>query len=464
MTGTRAVAAIEPELTWTGERFERGVRVEVDDAGRIAAVTRADERDGAAGGVGDPAAGHPATADAAADPATGEPLRPDRLPRRALLPGFVNAHSHAFQRGLRGRGERFPVGAGSFWTWRQAMYELVEGLGPKAVERLSLQAFLEMRAAGITTVGEFHYLHHADGAAADWALDEAVLAAAREAGIRIVLLQVFYRWGGPGKELEGAQRRFRSPSVEAYLRQLDRLAAALDPARESLGIVAHSLRAATPDEVAELWAEAEQRDLPFHMHLEEQRQEIAEIASAYDRRPMELLLERLDLSERFTGVHCTHTAPEDMAAFGAAGGSVCICPTTEANLGDGTPDLPGILASGAGLCLGTDSNARISMLEEARWLELAQRLAREQRGIALDGFGRVAPTLLQAATTGGAKALALDTGTIRPGAHADFCLIDLAHPELEGCQEDTLLESIFLGASDRIITGTAVAGRWQMNE
>ena len=425
----------EAELTWTGERFEGGVRVAVDKEGRIASVGAAVPSEPAA----------------------------ERLSGRALLPGFVDAHSHAFQRGLRGRGERFPGGAGSFWSWREAMYELVGELDPERFRSLCLRAFREMRSAGITTVGEFHYLHHAADVA-DYGLDEVLLEAAAEAGIRLALLQTYYRWSAPGRPLEGAQRRFRSDSVAAFLAQVDRLAGLLDPRIQSLGVVAHSLRAASPDEVAELWAEAERRDLPFHMHVEEQVREIVECAAAYGRRPMELLLERLPLSERFTAVHCTHTDRRDLERFAAAGATACLCPTTEANLGDGVPELPALLAAGGAVCLGTDSNGRISMLEEARWLELAQRLARERRGVARDAGGRVATTLLEAATRNGARALGVDAGEIRPGAWADLVAIDLTHPELEGWTEDTLLESIFLGAGDRVIAGTCVGGVWVWGE
>ena len=199
------------------------------------------------------------------------------------------------------------------------MYGLVDSLDPESFRALSLRAFLEMRRAGITTVGEFHYLHHASAEAADFRLDEALLDAAAEAGIRLVLLQAYYAAGGPGRPVEGAQRRFRSPSLDAYWRQMDRLAGLLDPELQSLGVVAHSLRAATPDETAALHAEAARRDLPFHLHLEEQVREIEECLEAYGARPMELLLDRIEVTPRVTAVHCTHTAPEDMARFLRAG-------------------------------------------------------------------------------------------------------------------------------------------------
>lgn len=428
-------SAIEAELTWTGERFERGVRVAVGAGGRIEAVER--------GGTADP----------------GAPVL--RLPGRALLPGFVSAHSHAFQRGLRGLGERFPAGAGSFWSWREAMYGLVGSLDRERLFELSLAAFEEMRAAGITAVGEFHYLHHGDPEAADWAFDRVVLDAARAAGIRIVLLQTCYSAGGFGRPLEPAQRRFRAPSLAAYWEQLDRLAEALDPATQSLGAAAHSLRAVPLADVAALHAEARRRGLVFHLHLEEQRREIEECLAAHGARPMALLLRELEVGPETTAVHCTHSDPGELERFAAAGGNVCICPLTEANLGDGIPPLAAAPAAADRLCLGTDSNARIAMIEEMRWLEYGQRLAGEKRGALAGPDGRLAPHLLAAATLGGARSLGLPAGAIAPGLWADFAAIDLGHPALAGVSDDTLAEALVTGCDNGAVAATCVGGRWR---
>jgi formimidoylglutamate deiminase len=460
-----SVRRLAAELTWTGERFAAGVVVTVDGDGRIAAV-----EEGATGDAS-PAAHRAAPA--------GEV---ERLPRRALLPGFVNAHSHAFQRGLRGCGERFPAGAGSFWSWREEMYALVGALDRERLFDLSLAAFREMRAAGITAVGEFHYLHHEDADAADFAFDEVVLAAAAAVPIRLVLLETYYaaggfgnagfgNAGGVGRPLEGAQRRFATDSPTAYWRQMDRLAGRLAAdGSQTLGAVAHSLRAVPPGDVAALHAEARRRGLVFHLHLEEQRREIEECVAAHGRRPIELLL-ALDPGPETTAVHCTHSDPADLARFTAAGGNVCVCPLTEANLGDGIPPLAALLAARPGalrnLCLGTDSNARISMVEEARWLEYGQRLAGERRGVLAGAGGAVAPSLLVAATAGGARALGLPAGEIAPGRWADLLLLDLDHPSLAGAGPDTdsdaphtLLDAFLFGAGDGAIAATAVAGRW----
>lgn len=421
---------LEADLTWTGQGFEPGVQLAIGDDGRIEALG---------------------------------PLRlaPTlRLTRTALLPGFVNAHSHAFQRALRGRGERFPEGAGNFWSWRDAMYTVADSLDHETAYAVYLQAFREMRDAGITTCGEFHYLHHA-GEGPDYEYDALVLEAARSAGIRLVLLNAFYTTGGIGRPLQGAQRRFESKDAATYWAQMDRLDALCAPRLQSLGVVAHSIRAAPLDAVVDLHAEAQRRGLRFHMHVEEQRAEIEECMAKYGRRPMELLNQVLRIDGNLIAVHCTHSDPGDMARFLASGGSVCVCPLTEANLGDGLPALDQVHGAGSRLSLGTDSNARIAFLEEMRWLEYGQRLRREQRGALRDPGGGVATALLEAATSGGALALGVKAGRLEPGYWADLVAIDLDVPALTAVDPEHLLEGLVFGVGNEVVSATAVAGRWR---
>ena len=424
-----APLVIEAELAWTGQRFERAVQVVVGSDGRIESVAK----------------GRSATS---------------RHPHAALLPGFVNVHSHAFQRGLRGSGERFPAGQGDFWSWREAMYALVERLDEPELFRMSVQAFQEMRDAGVTTVGEFHYLHHAT-AGTDYEFDSVVLEAAAAAGIRIVLLNTYYATGGIGQSLGPAQRRFRSTGVDAYWRQMERLEPLLDCRTQTLGAVAHSIRAARVEDIAAIHVEAKRRGLPFHMHVEEQRREVEDCVALYGRTPMRLLTDILDIEDNLTAVHCTHTEPEDMRRFLAAGGRVCVNPLTEGNLGDGIPMLEPSPALVGRLSLGTDSNARISLIEEMRWLEYGQRLRTEKRGALRNELGEVAPTALDAATVGGARALGLPAGTITPGHWADLAVIDLDHPSLAGCDPKHLAESILCGADNGVVLGTYVGGSWR---
>lgn len=425
-----APGVIEADLTWTGSRFERAVRIAVDANGRIEAVGALDR----------------------------EPT--ERLSRRALVPGLVDAHSHAFQRGLRGRGESLVAEAGSFWTWREAMYGLVESLDRATFRDLCVRAFAEMRDAGITTVGEFHYLHHAPGSD-DGSFDALVLDAAAEVGIRLVLLQSYYETGGIGRPLAPAQRRFAVGSTTEYWDRFDRLAERLDSATQTLGVAPHSIRAVSLDDVTALHAEAHRRRLPLHMHVEEQRGEIDECVAAYGEPPMALLLRALPSMEGVVAIHCTHTHPGDLEAYVEAGGSVCICPLTEANLGDGVPDLTAIAGFSDGLCLGTDSNARIAMTEEMRWLEYGQRLKHEKRGVVADEEGRVGHALLSIATRGGALALGVETGAIAPGRWADLTALDLDAPGLAGCDESTLLDAWVFGSGNQTIAATCVGGRWR---
>jgi formimidoylglutamate deiminase len=434
-------AVIAAELTWTDRGFAHGLALWIDEDGRIARVGPAAEalQNGASRGEQ-------------------PPLEVLRLDGVALLPGFVDAHSHAFQRGLRGQGERFPAGAGSFWTWREAMYALVDTVSPERLFDLSLAAFRECRRAGITCVGEFHYLHHPGGA--EFEGDEAVLAAAAEAGIRIVLLEAYYKTGGIGGELQGAQRRFETKTLAAYWDQLEHLAGRLRDGLQTLGVVGHSIRAVPLAELRGLIAESRRQRLPFHIHVEEQQQEIAESRAVYGKRPLELLLEQPGGLDGVTAVHCTHSRPDQLRRFVQLGGRVCVCPLTEANLGDGIPPLAAVPESHRRLCLGTDSNARISMLEEMRWLEYGQRLKGESRGVLADERGLVAPGLLTAATAGGAAALAVDTGRIAAGAWADLVAVDLTTPMLAMAGPEGTLEALLFGGDEALVLATCVAGRW----
>lgn len=421
---------IEADLAWTGARFERGIRIAVNGDG---VIERTGELDS-------------------------EPTL--RLRHRALLPGFVNIHSHAFQRGLRGLGETFPPGGtGSFWTWREAMYDLVERLDEPLLYDLSHLAFTEMLRAGITTVGEFHYAHHS-ASAADFALDAVVLRAAQDAGIRMVLLETCYETGGIGQPLQGAQRRFETTSPDEFWGQVDRLKTAAASAGHSVGVAAHSIRAVPLPRLIELHEEACRRGLVFHMHVEEQPLEIEQCLEAYHKTPMALIIDSLAVNPLFTAIHCTHAAASDMNEFLIAGGNVGICPLTEANLGDGLANVPQILREGGRICLGTDSNARLSFTEEMRMLEYGQRLRHQRRGICTDDAGRNGAVLLEAATINGARSLGIRAGRLAANHLADFVAIDLEAPILDGWADDTLLESLVFGSGNEAIAAVCVGGRW----
>ena len=415
------------EWTWLDGEFRRNVKIAINEDGRFGPIDRA---------------------------ATTSPTHP----RTALLPGFVNAHSHAFQRGLRGQGEQFPADAENFWTWREAMYGLVAGLTAESLLELSRSAFNEMRRAGITTVGEFHYLHHLQ-AEDRFAGDRVVLQAARESGIRIVLLSAHYTHGGFGESLSGGQLQFDTTDASTYWSAFDAAAAACGP-NQSMGVVAHSLRAVPIDDLAELHAEAVRRGHVLHIHVEEQQREIDECVAATGRTPTRLLLEQLDPGPECTSVHATHTSGEDLEAWLARGCGICLCPLTEANLGDGFPDRAGMLHHAGSLAIGSDSNARISMLEELRMLELAHRLHDGSRGAWRDGTGRIDRVLLDMATIGGATSLGIDAGRIAEGALADLVLVDLDSDTLAHVDPEHLGAALLLGSDREAIIDTCVGGVW----
>ncbi|MCG3126775.1 MAG: 8-oxoguanine deaminase [Phycisphaerae bacterium] len=382
-----------------------------------------------------------------------------RLSGRALLPGLVNAHSHAFQVGLRGQAEYYPPEGGDFWSWREEMYRLVERTGGEEFERLCRAAFEEMLSAGITTVGEFHYFHH-DANHRGYAMDERVRRAAAAAGIRLVLLQSYYATGAIGRPLAGGQRHFDSRPLDAFWKQLEALRATLDTRREHIGVAPHSIRAVPPDQLVELRRLAPP-EMPFHIHVEEQTREIEECIAAYGSSPLEFLIRNRVPGAGMTAVHCTHSRPEAMSRFLAEGGRVCVCPLTEGNLGDGIADLDTILArAGGAVCIGTDSNVRIDLLEELRWLEFVQRLRRRRRGATAPPDGRLARQLLRCATENGAAALAVATGALRAGLAADMITVDLSDADRRSAPPDALLNRLIFSGSAADIRDVMVAGRW----
>lgn len=389
--------------------------------------------------------------------AHGQATPDERLHRRALLPGFVNVHSHAFQRGLRGRAEQFAGSGGNFWSWRDEMYALAQRLDAPEFHRLCVAAFEEMIATGITTVGEFHYLHH-DPSCAGFAFDDLLVDAAVQVGIRLVLLQCHYVAGGVGRPLDAGQRRFDTRDPDTFLNALTRLSSRPGPA--AIGLAPHSVRAVPTEQIVRLAADAARRGAVLHMHVEEQPREIDEFRSAHGLSPLEWLNRERLAGPRFTAVHCTFSSPDALEHFMAAGGNVCICPLSEANLGDGIADVPRLAARGDSLCIGTDANTRLDMFEELRWVEYVQRLRFGRRGICVAADGRVAHSLLRFATANGARALGVRAGAIQPGLAADFFTVDLDHPALRGWQPDTLAACLVFGAGAEVVRDVCVGGRW----
>ena len=370
-----------------------------------------------------------------------------RLAGRVLLPGFVNAHSHAFQRALRGHVQH-AEGPDSFWSWRERMYQLATTLDPDGVEAISGLAFEEMLQAGFTTVGEFHYLHHQPDGTPYENPDELahrVLAAAARVGIRVVLLRVAYARAGFGAAPNPRQRRFIDPSPDHALAAVARLQAGGHLA----GLAPHSVRAC-PSEWLRAFAEF---DGVIHAHVDEQPSEVTQSLAEHGRRPLHVFADAGLVDQRFTAVHLTWPDEAELAALGAA--SVCACPTTELDLGDGF--LPLDRLQGAALCIGSDSHAAIDPFAELRAIEWHARATTGRRNVLRHvGADGLAARLIDIGTAGGARALGLDTGRIEVGLPADLVAIDVTGIRY---REARLLPTIVFNGSPSDVTDVWVAGR-----
>ncbi len=396
------------------------------------------------------------------------------LGRRALLPGFVDAHSHAFQRVLRGRVQRRPVArADTFWTWRELMYAVADRVDVDAIEIIAALLYAELLRAGWTTVVEFHYLHgprpwEAPEVDSARAAAGALVRAAHHAGIRLVLLPVAYlRAGFDGAAPRGAQRRFAAPGVQSFLEWVEAIAddiAATGPDRDThAGVAVHSVRAVLPADLSAVAEWARRRGVVLHVHAAEQPAEVRACRDATGLRPVELLERTGVLGAHTTVVHATHLAEAEVDALARTEATVCACPTTEADLGDGIGPMEALVRRGVPLALGTDSHARTDPFEEMRWLEYGQRLATGRRVVlgGVDDGGEVSAGVVpfDAATRGGARSAGLDAGVIEGGALADLVAVDLDAPALAGWSSRALRDAIALGAGAGVVTDVWVGGK-----
>lgn len=376
------------------------------------------------------------------------------LPGQWLLPGFVNAHSHAFQRGLRGHVQH-AAGPDDFWSWRARMYTLANALDPEGVERVSALAFAEMALAGFTSVGEFHYLHHQPGGAPYADPEELawrVLAAAERVGLRITLLRVAYARAGAGRPAEPGQRRFTDAGPERVLAAVERLRAGLRSPLQQVGLAPHSVRA-VPAEWLATFAASEG---VVHAHVAEQPAELAASRAEHGLEPLAVFERAGLLGPRFTAVHLTWPAPEDAERLRRAGATVCACPTTELDLGDGFYRVEAL--EGVPVCIGTDSHALIDPFAELRSLEWHARARLGRRNVLSppDDPDGLATLLLRAGSAAGARALGLDAGELRPGALADLISLDLGDPALVAARP---LPALVFGGSPRAVRNSWVGGR-----
>ena len=242
------------------------------------------------------------------------------------------------------------------------------------------------------------------------------------------------------------------------MRQIEHLAGKLDVRTQSLALACHSIRAADIDDIAYFRNFAVGAGFVFHIHVEEARKEIEECIAAYGINPLRLLLQRIQIDQRVTAIHCTHSNPQDLCEWAARGGRICLCPITEGNLSDGFPDLPAMRHAGVKICIGSDSNIRNAMTEELRWLEFGQRLRREQRGIVVDSSGNCASELLRIGTLNGAESIGINAGAIVSGALADLISIDLTHDPMRGCDESSILDSLIFGSGNGPVDQVWVGG------
>jgi formimidoylglutamate deiminase len=397
-----------------------------------------------------------------------------QLDNRAILPGLINAHSHAFQRVIRGRTEyRTSNDKDSFWTWREMMYSAAARLTPEDIYDASRMAFLEMALSGITTVGEFHYLHHEpDGRPYDDPnlLGKQVVRAANDVGLRIALLRVAYARAGHTTEQNPKQVRFIETNPETYLKNVEQLGSEIEGKPKDgrapmawVGVAPHSVRAVPLDYLKAVIGVAGERRLPVHMHVAEQPAEVGACIEEYGRSPVALLATEGLLSERFTAVHAIHVTPKAVRMLADAGAMVCACPTTERNLGDGIVPVDQYFKHGVRVALGSDSHVQIDLLEDARELEYHLRLQKMER-MALgsendEGRSALAARLFKCATVDGAQSISASGGTLDAGSPADFFTVDLNDPSIAGAAPDDLLASVVFSLSRTAIKDVVVGGK-----
>ena len=376
------------------------------------------------------------------------------------IPALSNAHSHAFHRALRGRTH---TEQGTFWTWRNLMYRVAANLDPDNYYRLARATFAEMALGGIGVVGDFHYVHHqpcGSPYADPNAMGIAVANAAKDAGIRLTLLDTLYLHGGLDPAASGGyvpiapeQARFSDRDVSKWAKRVDDLAGTVSNPTCKVGAAVHSVRAVDPGSIATAAAWARQNGAPLHVHASEQPAENQQCLAVHQCTPIELFARSAGLGPEVTLIHATHTSDQDVSLMGGAGANCCLCPTTERDLADGVGPAAVLADAGIELCLGSDSNAVVDLFEETRAVELDQRTTTLKRGI----FGPDA--LATMATANGYRALGWsEGGTMQPGSLADFATVSLDSVRLAGTGADNALASVIYAASSADVRHLVVGG------
>jgi formimidoylglutamate deiminase len=386
---------------------------------------------------------------------------------RWVLPGMPNLHSHAFQRAMAGLAERRGKSDDSFWTWRETMYAFAATIGPDELQAIAAQLYVEMLKSGYTQVCEFHYLHHQpDGTpyAQPEAMSLALIDAAREAGIALTLLPVLYMSGGfDGRPLTPRQRRF-GHDVSSYLRLLESLRAH-ESEKLRVGIALHSLRAVPEEALRLVLASDAAKACPIHIHIAEQIGEVQDCLATRGARPVEWLFDHAPVDARWTLVHATHLSEQETAQIARSGAVAGLCPTTEANLGDGLFPLADFIDANGTLGIGSDSHISVSPVEELRWLEYGQRLSTRHRNIAARHQGdSVGETLWRAALRGGATASGLPIGELRANARADLLVLDDRAPLLAARDERSVIDSFLFAGNTPLVRNVMAGGEWVVRD
>ncbi len=389
-----------------------------------------------------------------------------RLINGAAIPGMPNVHSHAFQRSMAGLAERRGSHDDSFWTWRETMYELAGRMSPECLNAVAAQCYADMLKAGYTAVCEFHYLHNRpDGTAyaERGAMCQALLDAATTAGIGLTLLPTLYQTADFGGAPPTPRQRQFVLATDQYLDLVDDLSRAQSPQVE-VGVALHSLRAVPPDALRTVLT-----SLPasktIHIHIAEQEREVAAAQQHLHARPIEWLIEHARVDRRWCLVHATHATSAELTAVAATGAVVGLCPTTEANLGDGQFPLPQWLAAGGTFAIGSDSNISLSPIEELRWLEYQARLTSKHRNVlAAHSEGSTGAMLWRHACSAGTRATGRNIGALEAGRRADIVVLDTSGTLFVGRDADELIDTFVFAGTGHEVRDVMVAGRWLVQE
>lgn len=428
------------EHAWLPEGWRRDVVIEVDGQGNIVAVT-------------------PGNTEAVATSVKG-----------AAIPGMPNIHSHAFQRAMAGLAEHRASSSDSFWTWRETMYELARHMTPEALGAVAAQLYVEMLKSGYTAVCEFHYVHHRpDGQryAEPDIMSQALIEAADATGIGMTLLPTLYLTSDfGGQPPTQRQRQFVTPTDE-FLAMVDRLRAGVRASQQiDVGIAFHSLRAVPPHDLHRVVEGLAQRERGvIHIHVAEQEREVQASLRVLGQRPVEWLLANAPVDDRWCLVHATHVTGAEVAAMARCGAVVGLCPTTEANLGDGMFPLGDFLAANGNVAIGSDSHISVSPREELRWVEYQARLVQRERNIYADPVsGSVGSRLWRAACDGGAKATGRPIGALAPGYRADLVVLDLESPTLVNRSAAAIMDTHVFSGQPNATRDVMVGGRWVVQD